>query len=67
MPIRPLEITEMDLMRARRIERAWTPFKRFSDDDAELIVRAIAQGIAIGRKQGLELVMALNDCPARGT
>ena len=61
MPIKPLEITEMDIQRARRIERSWAPFKDLSDNQAECVVRAIAHGIAQGRQQGLELAKALND------
>ena len=55
MPIRPFAFMERDLMRARHIERSWTPLQGLSDDEAEIVVRAIAQGIAEGRKQGLEL------------
>lgn len=63
MPIKPLA-TECDLMRARRIERSWTPFffKRLSSADAEIVTRAIAQGIAEGRKEGLELAKTPHDC-----
>jgi hypothetical protein len=60
MSIKPLEITEMDIQRARRIERSWAP-KDLSESQAEYVVRAIAQGIAQGRQQGLELAKALND------
>ena len=63
MPMRPLkilEITEMDIQRARRIERSWAP-EDLTDRQAEYVVRAIAQGIAQGRRQGLELAKALND------
>jgi hypothetical protein len=48
------------LARARRILSAWTSLNQLSSDDAEIIVRMIAQGIAEGRKQGLEL------CPTDG-
>jgi hypothetical protein len=54
MPIKPL-FCETDLARARRILSSWTSLDRLSSDDAEIIVRMIAQGIAEGRKQGLEL------------
>jgi hypothetical protein len=58
MPIKLLE-SARDLSRARQIERSWTPFLTpLSSDDSEIIVRAIAQGIAEGRKQGLELAKA---------
>jgi hypothetical protein len=60
MLIKPLEITEMDIQRARRIERSLAP-KDLSEGQAEYVVRAIAQGIAQGRQQGLELAKALND------
>ena len=62
MPIKPLEITEMDIQRARRIELASAPLKDLSESQAEYVVRAIAHGIAQGRQQGLELAKALNDC-----
>jgi len=63
MPIKPLANTEWDLIRARQIERSWTPFflKPLSSADAEIVRRAVAQGIAEGRKQGLELARAPND------
>jgi hypothetical protein len=60
MSIKPLEITEMDIQRARRIERSWAP-KDLSETQAEYVVRAIAQGIAQGRRQGMELAKVLND------
>jgi hypothetical protein len=60
MPIRPLAVTDSDLARARQIQRSWTPLKRLPSDEAEMIARAIAEGIAVGRKQGLELAMAPN-------
>jgi hypothetical protein len=63
MPIKPLAVTDRDLMRARQIERSWTPpLKGLSGDEAEIIARAIAQGIAEGRKQGLELARDMADC-----
>jgi hypothetical protein len=37
------------------------PFREFSSDQAEAITRAIAQGIAVGRKPGMELAYAPND------
>jgi hypothetical protein len=64
MPIKPLAVTDRDLMRARQIERSWTPpLKGLSGDEAEIIARAIAQGIAEGRKQGLDLARDMADCP----
>lgn len=58
--MKPLNITDMDIQRARRIERSWAP-RDLSEDQAEYVVRAIAQGIAQGRQQGLELAKATND------
>jgi hypothetical protein len=58
--VKPLDITDMDIQRARRIERSWAP-KDLSEGQAEYVVRAIAQGIAQGRQQGLELAKAPND------
>ena len=58
--MQPLNITDMDIQRARRIERSWAP-RDLSVDQAEYVVRAIAQGIAQGRQQGLELAKARND------
>ena len=55
MPIKRPVITEMDMQRGRQIVCSLTPLKRLSDDDAETVARAIAQGIACGRKQGLEM------------
>ena len=60
---RPISF-EMDLARARRILSSWTSFKRLSSDDAEIIARMIAQGIAEGRRYGLELAEA--GCPTDG-
>jgi hypothetical protein len=64
MPIKPFaRYTELDLMQARQIERSWTPFfvKQLSSAETEIVTRAIAQGIAEGRIQGLELARAPND------
>jgi len=55
MPLKRPVITEMDMQRARQIVCALTPLKRLSDDDAEMVARAIAEGIAGGRRQGLEM------------
>jgi hypothetical protein len=66
MAIKPLFIPfcfETDLARARRILNSWTSLKRLSSDDAEIIVRMIAQGIAEGRKYGMELAA---ECPTNG-
>jgi hypothetical protein len=58
--MKPPDITTMEIQRARRIERSWAP-KDLSEGQAEFIVRAIAQGIAQGRQQGLEMAKALSD------
>ena len=55
MTIEPLD---RELARARQILGAWTGFRRLSSDEADVIVRMIAQGIAEGRKYGLELAGA---------
>jgi hypothetical protein len=55
MPIKRPIVTEMDLHRARQIVCSLMPLKRLSDDDAEIVARAIAESIAGGRKQGLEM------------
>ena len=67
MPISPLfnpVFFETDLGRARRILNSWTSLKRLSSDEVEIIVRMIAQGIAEGRRFGLELAEA--ECPTDG-
>lgn len=46
---------ERDLSRARLILNSWTARKKLSSDDVEIIVRMIAQGIAGGRREGLEM------------
>jgi hypothetical protein len=45
----------MDLLRARQIVCSLIPLKRLSSDDAEIVARVIAEGIAVGRKQRLEM------------
>ena len=55
MPIKRPVVTEMDMQRARQIVCSLMPLKRLSEDDAEVVARAIAQGIACGRRQGLEM------------
>jgi hypothetical protein len=55
MPLKRPAISEMDMQRARQIVCSLTPLKRLSDDDAEMVARAIAEGIAGGRRQGLEM------------
>jgi len=54
MTIKPL-FSERDLARARRILSSWTSLKRLSSDEADIIAGMIAQGIAEGRRNGLEL------------
>ena len=60
MPIRPLPPVALygDLERARQIARSWKPLDQLSPADAEIVARAIAQGIAEGRRHGLELAKA---------
>jgi len=48
----------MGLVRARRILGSWTSPRRLSSDEADIIVRMIAQGIAEGRRYGFELAEA---------
>jgi hypothetical protein len=55
MPIKRPVVTEMDMQRARQIVCSLIPLKRLSEDDAEMVARAIAESIAGGRKQGLEM------------
>ena len=58
MPIKRPIVTEIDLLRARQIVCSLTPLKRLSEDDAEIVARAIAEGIAGGRNQGLDQAKA---------
>jgi hypothetical protein len=55
MPIKPPPISERDLTHARQIARSWKLLDQLSPDDIEIVVRAIAQGIAEGRMAGLEI------------
>jgi hypothetical protein len=57
MPIKSLFI-ERDLVRGRRILNSWAFVKRLSSDEADIIARMIAQGIAEGRRSGFELAEA---------
>jgi hypothetical protein len=57
MPIKSLFV-ERDLVRARRILNSWASVKRLSSDEADIIARMIAQGIAEGRRCGFELAEA---------
>lgn len=58
MPVKSNLHFDTDLVRARRILSSWTPVKRLSGDEAGMIVRMIAEGIAEGRKLGWELAEA---------
>jgi hypothetical protein len=59
MPIKPpLPFLLYDLVRARQIARSWKPLEQLSPADAEIVERAIAQGIAEGRRHGLEMAQA---------
>ncbi len=58
MPIKPPPFTERDLSRAREIARSWKLLDRLSAADAELVVRAIAEGIAEGRVMVWEIAQA---------
>ena len=57
MPSKSLPLLAIygDLERARDIMRAWQPLDHLSPDDAEIVVKAIAEGIARGRRHGLEM------------
>jgi hypothetical protein len=56
MPVKQLEVTEADLKYARLLLRSWA-IKRAGSPE-ENAVRAIAEGIAYGRQQGLERAKA---------
>jgi hypothetical protein len=60
MPIEQLEVTEADLKYARLLLRSWS-FERGAGSPEENTVRAIAEGIAYGRQQGLERAKAKID------
>ena len=57
MPIKPLPPKTLfrDMERARVIARSWEPLDHLSQADSEIVARAIAEGIADGRRQGLEM------------
>ena len=57
MPVEQLEVTEADLKYARQLLRNWSGFRRAGTPE-ENMARAIAEGIAYGRRQGLELAKA---------
>ena len=56
MPIKPPPILDRDLARARQIARSCRPLEQLSPADAEIVVRAIAQAIAEGRRYGVEII-----------
>ena len=60
MPIKPLPPKTLfgDMERARVIARVWKPLDHLSEADAEIVARAIAEGIADGRRHGLEMGQA---------
>jgi hypothetical protein len=60
MTVKPLPRIALygDLERARQIARSWKILDHLSPADAEIIAKAIAEGIADGRRQGLESVQA---------
>jgi hypothetical protein len=68
MPIKPPLPVALygDLARARQIARSWKPLDQLSPTDAEIIARAIAQGIAEGRRHGLELAKAEVEAASTG-
>jgi hypothetical protein len=47
-----------DLERARQIARSWKPLDQLSSADVEIVARAIAEGIAEGRRHGFEMARA---------
>ena len=60
MPIKPLPPKTLfsDMERARVIACSWKLLDHLSAADAEIVARAIAEGIADGRRQGLEMGQA---------
>ena len=63
MPIKPLPPKTLfgDMERARMIARSWKPLDQLSEADAEIVARAIAEGIADGRRHGLEMSQARHE------
>ena len=57
MPNKPLPPKTLfrDMERARVIACSWKLLDHLSEADAEIVARAIAEGIADGRRQGLEM------------
>jgi hypothetical protein len=60
MPIKPPPPVSFygDLERGRQIARSWKLLDHSAHADAENVARAIAQGIAEGRRHGLEIAKA---------
>jgi hypothetical protein len=60
LPIKPSPpvLLDTDRARARAIVHAWKPLNELSPAHAEIVAKAIAQGIAEGRRQGLEMAKA---------
>jgi hypothetical protein len=60
VPIRPLSpvVTLWDLARGRQIASSWKPLKQLPPAELEIVARAIAEGIAEGRRHGLEMAKA---------
>ena len=60
MPIKPLPpvASDGDLARARQIVRTWEPLGGLPRAEFDAVARAVAQGIAEGRRHGLELAKA---------
>ena len=59
MPIKaPLHLLSGDLHRGRQIACSWKLLDHIAHADAEVVAKAIAQGIAEGRQHGLELALA---------
>jgi hypothetical protein len=57
MPIKPPPPIALygDLERARQIARSWKPLDRLPQAEAEIVAKAVAEGIAEGRRHGLEM------------
>jgi hypothetical protein len=60
MPILPPPPVALygDLGRARQIASSWKLLDGLAEADADLVARAIAQGIAEGRRHGLQMAGA---------
>ena len=58
MPFKPPVVTEMDLLRARKIVCALAPLEGLAAEDAEIVARTVAQSFAEGRQRGLDIARA---------